>query len=92
VFVEQVLSSDRFGPAGFSGSIGWAQFRPSDGGRFRRDRLALARRCAPLVSLLKDGRNPRGVRKLWFKVLRSRIPHDLPSAESWVARVGLKGG
>jgi hypothetical protein len=92
VFVEQVLSSDRFGPAGFSGSIGWAQFRPSDGGRFRQDRLALARCSAPLVSLLKDGRNPRGVRKLWFKILRSRIPHDLPSAESWVARVGLKGG
>jgi hypothetical protein len=92
VFVEEVLSSDRFGPAGFSGSIGWAQFRPSDGGRFRRDRQALARRCAPLVSLLKDGRNPRGVRKLWFKVLRSRIPHQLPNAESWVARVGLKTG
>jgi len=89
VFVEQVLASDRFGAAGFSGSIGWAQFRPSDGARFRRERLALARRCEPLVGLLKNERNPRGIQKLWFKVLRSRIPHDLPNARSWVARVSL---
>lgn len=89
VFVDQVLRSDRFGPAGFSGSIGWAQFRPSDGGKFRRARLALADRCAPVVSLLQSGRNPHGVQKLWFKLLRSRIPHDLPEAERWAALVAL---
>jgi len=89
LFVDQVLESDRFGPAGFSGSIGWAQFRPTDGGRFRRERVALARRCAPVVALLKGGRNPRGVQKLWFKILRSRIPHDLPEAKAWVARVSM---
>jgi len=89
VFVDEVLRSDRFGPAGFSGSIGWAQFRPSDGGNFRRSRLALANRCSPVVSLLQDGRHPRGLRKLWFKLLRSRIPHDLPEAARWTALVAL---
>jgi hypothetical protein len=89
VFVEQVLASDRFGPAGFSGSIGWAQFRPTDGARFRRERLALARRCAPVVALQQRDRNPRGIQKLWFKVLRSRIPHDLPDAASWVLLTAL---
>lgn len=39
VFVEEVLDRDGFGPAGFSGSIGWAQYRPRDGARFRWQRL-----------------------------------------------------
>jgi predicted O-methyltransferase YrrM len=30
VFVEDVLRSDRFGPAGFVQSIAWAQYRPHD--------------------------------------------------------------
>jgi MMP 1-O-methyltransferase len=94
VFVEQILESDRFGPAGFSGSIGWAQYRPNDGGdaRFRRARLDLATRCKPVVNLLKTGRHPTGFKKLWFKLLRSRIPHDLPDAEAWVKRVELSRG
>ena len=36
VFVEDVLRSDRFGPAGFVQSIAWAQSRPEDGEAFRR--------------------------------------------------------
>src|SRR2546425_10633196 len=40
VFVEDVLGSDDFGPAGCFKSIGWGQDRPADGraGRFRRPR------------------------------------------------------
>jgi hypothetical protein len=93
VFTDQVLMSDKFGPAGFSGSIGWAQYRPNDGGqpRFRRARQRLARRCRPVVNLLKDGRNPRGIRKLWFKLLRWRIDHDLPDAGAWAQLVELGG-
>jgi predicted O-methyltransferase YrrM len=91
VFVEHVLLSDRFGPAGFSGSIGWAQYRPNDGGqqRFKRARFDLARRCRPLVNLLKAGRHVGGMRKLWFKLLRSRVPHDLPDALEWVKRTAI---
>src|SRR2546429_8130962 len=37
-FVEDVLGSDDFGPAGCFKSIGWAQYRPADGGRGRRFR------------------------------------------------------
>jgi len=48
VFVEDVLGSDAFGPAGCFESIGWAQYRPEDGGawrfRWRRQRLAAAAR------------------------------------------------
>ena len=38
VFAEDVLRSDRFGAAGFVGSIAWAQFRPGDGALFRSQR------------------------------------------------------
>ena len=31
VFVEEILRSDRFGPAGFVHSIAWAEYRPRDG-------------------------------------------------------------
>src|SRR3989475_9692235 len=48
VFVEDVLGSDDFGPAGCFKSIGWAQYRPADGRawrfRWRRRRLAAAAR------------------------------------------------
>ena len=36
VFVEDILRSDRFGPAGFVHSIAWAQYRPDDGARFQQ--------------------------------------------------------
>src|SRR5256714_14837150 len=41
-FVEDVLASDDFGPAGCFKSIGWAQYRPADG-RDRPGRLARRR-------------------------------------------------
>ena len=76
VFVEEVLRSDDFGPAGVVGSIAWAQYRPHDGNapRFREARRRLERRMAPLVPLVSDDRKLSGLRKLRFKLLRSRVP------------------
>ena len=76
VFVEEVLRSDDFGPAGVVGSIAWAQYRPHDGrsSRFRDARRRLERRMAPLVPLVRDDRRLSGFRKLRFKLLRSRVP------------------
>src|ERR1700722_2466022 len=48
VFVEDVLRSNRFGPAGFVQSIAWAQYRPEDGHAFQEPRSALARRASRL--------------------------------------------
>src|SRR6185295_9863918 len=63
VFVEDVLRSDRFGPAGFCGSIGWAQHRPRAGSAtpFREGRLGLARRASRLIPLSAE-RHLRGLR------------------------------
>jgi len=76
VFVEEILDSDSFGPAGFCGSIGWAQYRPRDGRRFRFRRRALAapaRRLIPVAARASDGL--QGWNKFLYKVWRPLAPH-----------------
>jgi hypothetical protein len=83
VFVEEVLRSDQFGPAGFVGSIAWAQFRPADGAQFRASRLRLERRAARLLPFVSSGKKLQGAAKLLFKLKRSRVPRALPRAGDW---------
>src|SRR6266481_8859659 len=66
VFTEELLGSDLFGAAGLCGSIGWAQYRPSDGTRWRAARLALERRVRRLIPFVQDGREPQGFAKLRY--------------------------
>ena len=87
VFVEELLLSDQFGPAGVCGSIGWAQYRPTDGARWRSVRGALARRAARLIPFVRDGGELRGLRKLRYKLWRGLVPHDAVKAEDWINRV-----
>ena len=82
VFVEEVLDCDDFGPAGFSGSIGWAQYRPRDGARFRRRRRLLAipsRKLIPVARRASDGL--RGWNKFLYKFWRPLAPHGPVNAE-----------
>ena len=91
VFMEKVLLSSDFGPAGFCGSIAWAQ-RSSDGRRvasFEQQRLSLYRRLAPMVRYVAFDRQPTGLAKLCYKLLRSFVPHQEPTPERWLAM--LKG-
>lgn len=83
VFVEDVLRSDRFGAAGFVGSIAWAQFRPEDGRLFREQRNRLERVAAPLIPLVAGGEELRGLAKLRFKLKRSRVPRWLQKPDDW---------
>ena len=87
VFAEEVLASDEFGPAGLCGSIGWAQYRPSDGARWRRERDRLAGRVRRLIPFVQDGREPTGLAKLRWKVWRGLVPHAAPDAAAWVRAV-----
>jgi hypothetical protein len=87
VFAEELLDSDRFGPAGLCGSIGWTQYRPSDGGEWRDERRALRRRIGRLLPFVKDGSEPAGLRKLRYKVWRGLVPHAAPDAAAWVRAV-----
>ena len=91
VFVEDVLRSDRFGPAGFVHSIAWAQFRPEDGHRFREQRSSLARRAArliPFVEAGKEGGNElRGMAKRLYKLNRFLVPHSAIAPGDWASLV-----
>src|SRR5258708_37828785 len=76
VFVEEILDSDDFGPAGFAGSIGWAQYRPRDAARFRRRRRLLAvpaRRLIPVARRADHGLHAWN--KFLYKFGRALAPH-----------------
>jgi hypothetical protein len=87
VFVEDVLASDDFGPAGVCGSIAWAQCRPRDGRRWRSARAKLARKAKRLIPFVKDGRTPRGLEKLRYKLWRWLVPHGAVKPEDWITTV-----
>ena len=90
VFVEEILRSDRFGAAGFVQSIAWGQFRPFDGAAFRGDRERLARRAEKLLPFLKDSTPMRGLRKIRYKLARSRVPRAPLSAAEWLSLISAK--
>ncbi len=87
VFVEDVLRSDRFGPAGFVHSIAWAQFRPQDGHAFREPRSSLARRASRLIPFVESGKELRGMAKRRFKLNRFRVPHSAIDPADWASLV-----
>lgn len=86
VFVEDVLGSNDFGPAGFCGSIGWAQYRPKDGDQFayRLRRKLLAIPAAQIIPVAKSPTGLVGWNKLRYKVWRPLAPHgELAPRRFW---------
>jgi predicted O-methyltransferase YrrM len=88
VFVEDILQSDRFGPAGFVQSIAWAQLRPDDGHLFRELRLSLARRASRLIPFVQHGDELRGLVKRRYKLCRFFVPHAPVAPERWASLLG----
>jgi len=87
VFVEELLGSDDFGPAGVVGSIGWAQYLPGAGAVHRAGRQRLARRAGrliPFMARLEHGKDLRGWTKLRYKLWRSLVPHGSIEPTEWV--------
>ena len=89
VFVELILRSNQFGPAGFVQSVAWGQFRPDNGAKFHRERERLARRAERLIPFVKDSRPLHGLKKMRYKLARSRVPRAPISAEKWFALVSV---
>ena len=88
-FTEEILGSNDFGAAGFCGSIGWAQYRPSDGHRlryrFRRKLLAI-----PASQIMPVAKSPRGLagwNKLRYKVWRPLAPHGNMKARTLWSKI-----
>ncbi len=92
VFVEDLLDSDDFGPAGFSGSIGWAQFRPRDGHAlgYRLQRRLLAIPARRLIPVARSGRNLAGWNKYVYKFWRPLAPHGDVRAERLAGKLRIK--
>jgi predicted O-methyltransferase YrrM len=78
VMAEDILTSDQFGPAGFVGSIAWAQFRPKSGGaaEWRRSRATLARKARRLIPFVLDTRPMGRLRFALYKLARAGVPHQ----------------
>lgn len=87
VFTEVVLASDDYGPAGVCGSIGWAQYRPQDGKNWQAARHRLKRKLERLIPFVRGGADPKGLRKLRYKLWRGLVPHAAPDAAAWVRAV-----
>ena len=87
VFVEDVLRSDRFGPSGFVHSIAWSQHRPDDGALYRGSRAQLARSAAKLIPFVAGPQPLTGLRKILYKLTRSRVPRKLISSAEWLKLV-----
>lgn len=90
VFVEQILrGGDLFGPCGFVHSIAWSQYRPADGARYRAQRRRLEARASRLIPFVKGGSSPQGLRKIAYKLNRSRVPRKLPPIEELAKELSL---
>ncbi|HXE82581.1 MAG TPA: class I SAM-dependent methyltransferase [Gemmatimonadales bacterium] len=87
VFAEAVLASDDFGPAGLCGSIGWAQYRPADGRNWNAARHRLKHKVERLIPFVRGGEDPKGLRKLRYKLWRGLVPHAAPDPAAWVRAV-----
>ncbi len=83
IFLEEVLRSDQFGPAGIVGRHGWAQFRPEDGRDFRQRRSELAGPVSELLPFVSDEKAPRGLARIQFKLKGMRVPRSRIRPQAW---------
>ena len=90
VFVEEILRSDRYGPAGVVQSTAWGQFRPKDGKDFRELRSKIERRARRILPFVSSGTSLRGLRKIGFKLVRSRVPRAAITPREWAELVSNK--
>lgn len=87
VFVEEMLRSNSFGPAGFVGSIAWAQYRPQDGAQFQQQRATLEKLAGPLIPFFDTDKPLSGLKKIGYKIKRSRVPRTLPTLAEWSSQI-----
>ncbi|MGH9482649.1 MAG: hypothetical protein ACRD1L_11230, partial [Terriglobales bacterium] len=86
VFVEDVLRNDRFGVAGFMGSLGWAQHQPAQP-RQHRSRAKLARKAARLLPLVAPPEAGKALTRMRYDLARMRVPHKMPEPQTWASQL-----
>jgi hypothetical protein len=85
VFCEEVLTSSHVGAAGLCGSIGWAQYWHAPRGCSADEvhKRWLLNKLKPLLPYHCQSQPPRGLAKLHYKWLRSRVPHQAVNVRRW---------
>ncbi len=89
VFMENVLLSPHFGPAGLNGTIGWARYF-KDAARtrpYRSDKVKLYGRLSRLVPYVALDSLPSGWSRATFRFHRWRVPHRDLAPEKWLKQV-----
>ena len=90
VFAQEILECDDFGPAGYSGSIGWAQYKPSGGVTWKHKlkRRLLAIPTRRLIPVAQTGRQLTGWNKYIYKFWRPLAPHGPVNARRLRRQLG----
>lgn len=86
-FKELVVENPHFGPVGFCGSIGWAQFHEdtAKASAYTAQKQTISSRLAPLCRLTEKAQISKLYRSL-YRLHRRRIPHGDVSPSNWVLR------
>ncbi len=87
VFANDVLGNEKFGAAGFVQSIAWSQFRPALDPSIKKQRASLERRASRLLPFVAGGKPLRGLRKMAYKLARSRVPRSLLTPAELAAKL-----
>ena len=94
VLAEDMLLAKHFGAAGACGSIGWAQYRsdPKHCEPFVKAKLQFYKRVTRLIPYAYLDPVEHGTNSVYYKLLRSQIPHGELAPARWVKQVAFCGG
>jgi len=86
VFVEEILSSEKYGDCGLCGSIGWAQFVGdlSITDHQRRQKKILKRKLSRLIPHIIRLNNGLKSSNLPYNLYRTLVPHGKISPSNWI--------
>ena len=92
VFANRVLLDERWSACGVCGSIGWAERArgPEDSARHRALKIHLYKRVSAFSCCAALGRSVAGFNDLRFRVLRTLIPHSMPSFRQFASLTGYQ--
>lgn len=86
VFAEDVLLSPHFGPSGFVGSIGWAQYfkDPQLAEPYRGRNVRLYKRVSRLIPYVAFDKHLSWLQRRFWRLARSRVPHRRMLPQRWI--------
>jgi len=89
VFMNDILLSDSFGPAGLCGTIGWAQYLQDNKQclKYKEEKLKLYLKLSRLIPIVSLSKPLCGLRKLKYKLFRYKVPHSELTPKKWVSKI-----